>query len=204
MIIDLTHLIKDRMPIYPGDSETQLIQSKVLETDHFNNHQLTINMHAGTHIDGPMHLLDVEEYINEVPLETFIGEGIIIDVTDEKEIIYKEIYETIIKKNQIVLLYTGFSSFFGQPKYFSDHPVITLEFAELLVRKQIKMLGFDMPSPDQYPFEVHKCLFKAKILIAENLTNLEKLLEADEFEVIALPLNIQADSSIARVIALTK
>lgn len=74
----------------------------------------------------------------------------------------------------------------------------------MLVRKEIKMIGFDMPSPDKYPFEVHKCLFKGKILIAENLTNLEKLLDVGEFEVIALPLNIKADSSIARVIARTK
>lgn len=204
MIIDLTHLIQDRMPPYPGDTDTHLVQSKVLEKDFYNNHQMTINMHVGTHIDGPMHLLNVKEYLNEFPLETFIGEGVIIDASDEKEIVYKEKYETIIKKKQIVLINTGFSSLFGQPQYFSDHPVLTLEFAEMLVRKEIKMIGFDMPSPDKYPFEVHKCLFKGKILIAENLTNLEKLLDVDEFEVIALPLNIKADSSIARVIARTK
>jgi len=204
MIIDLTHLIQDRMPSYPGDTDTQLVQSKVLENDFYNNHQLTINMHVGTHIDGPMHLLNVNEYINEFPLDTFIGEGVLIDARNEKEIIYKQKYETIIKKNQIVLINTGFDSLFGQPEYFKDHPVITLEFAELLVRKQIKMIGFDMPSPDKYPFEVHKCLFNGKILIAENLTNLDKLLDASDFEVIALPLNIKADSSIARIIARTK
>lgn len=148
--------------------------------------------------------MNVKEYLNEFSLETFIGEGVIIDASDEKEIVYKEKYETIIKKKQIVLINTGFSSLFGQPQYFSDHPVLTLEFAEMLVRKEIKMIEFYIPSPDKYPFEVHKCLFKGKILIAENLTNLEKLLDVDEFEVIALPLNIKADFSIARVIARTK
>lgn len=54
MIIDLTHLIQDRMPPYPGDTDTHLVQSKVLEKDFYNNHQMTINMHVGTHIDGPM------------------------------------------------------------------------------------------------------------------------------------------------------
>lgn len=204
MIIDLTHLIQDRIPPYPGDTDTQLVQSKVLEKDFYNNHQMTINMHVGTHIDGPMHLLNVKEYINEIPLERFIGEGVIIDATNEREIVYKEKYETIIKKDQIVLINTGFSTLFGQPQYFSDHPVLTLEFAEMLVKKEIKMIGFDMPSPDKFPFEVHKCLFKGKILIAENLTNLEKLLDVDEFEVLALPLNIKADSSIARIIARIK
>ena len=204
MIIDLTHLIEDRMPSYPGDTITELIQSKFLGKDFHSNHQLTINMHAGTHIDGPMHLLNSMEYINEFPLETFMGDGVLIDARGDKEIIYKEKYETIIKKSQIVLINTGFSSLFGQPEYFNEHPVITLEFAEFLVRKQIKMVGLDMPSPDKYPFEMHKCLFNGEILIAENLTNLNKLVDVNEFEVIALPLNIKADSSIARVIARTK
>ncbi|MDP4095554.1 cyclase family protein [Paenibacillus sp. P96] len=201
MIIDLTHLIEDGMPPYPGDTATVLRHSSELQTDHYNNHQLTINMHAGTHIDGPMHLLNVKEYLNEFPLERFIGEGVVIDVSGEKEILYKEEYEGIIEKDQIVLIHTGYSKFFGQPKYFADHPVMTLAFAELLVRKQVKMVGLDMPSPDKYPFEVHKHLFSHKILIAENLTNVGKL---DEFEVIALPLYIKADSSIARVIARVK
>lgn len=26
-------------------------------------------------------------------------------------------------------------------------------FADMLVRKQVKMIGLDMPSPDKYPFE---------------------------------------------------
>jgi kynurenine formamidase len=63
MIIDLTHLIKDGMPPYPGDTATVLLHSKKFQTDYYNNHQLTINMHAGTHIDGPMHLLDVKESV---------------------------------------------------------------------------------------------------------------------------------------------
>lgn len=201
-IIDLSHRIQDGMPPYPGDTETTLVHSKVYERDFYNNHQLTINMHAGTHIDGPMHLLDRKEYLSEIPLETFIGEGVVIDVSGGmKEIAYKEEYEERIKNNQIVLLYTGFGSRFGQPGYFSDHPVLTMEFAQLIVKKQIKMIGLDMPSPDRDPFEIHKCLFENRILIAENLTNLDQLLHVPAFEVIALPLSIRADSSIARIIA---
>ncbi|WP_307585910.1 cyclase family protein [Paenibacillus wynnii] len=93
------------------------------------------------------------------------------------------------------------SKLFGQAGYFKNHPVITLAFAELLVRKRVKMICLETPSPDQYPFEVHKYLFKNKILVTENLTNVEQLLNVDSFEVIALPLHIRADSSVARVIA---
>lgn len=61
----------------------------------------------------------------------------------------------------------------------------------------------DTPSPDKYPFEIHSLLFRHKIPIIENLANLHLLRGMPRFEIIALPLNIDADSSIARVIART-
>ncbi|WP_054957343.1 cyclase family protein [Paenibacillus dakarensis] len=201
MIIDLTHTIQDRLPVFPGDEETTLQHSKVFQNDHYSNHQLNINMHAGTHIDGPMHLTDSNTYLNEIPLETFIGEGCLLDVSNQTEIMYKSEYEDLIKPNQIVILHTGHSKHFGEPLYFTDYPVITMDFAELLVRKQVKMIGLDTPSPDRYPYEIHKFLFNNNILIIENLTNVEQLLNKKSFEIIALPLSIKADSSVARVIA---
>ncbi|WP_088105870.1 cyclase family protein [Halalkalibacter urbisdiaboli] len=204
MYIDLTQLIKDGMPVYPGDSESKLVQSSFLEKDFYTNHELTINMHTGTHIDGPMHLTDTNVYINEFPLDTFIGEGCLLNVTGEKSIDYKEVYEQQIKEKQIVILYTGHSKYFGQEKYYNEYPVLTKAFADLLVRKQVKMVGMDTPSPDQYPFDIHKLFFRNQILIIENLTNVAKLENAKSFEIMALPLHIQSDSSIARVVARIK
>lgn len=63
------------------------------------------------------------------------------------------------------------------------------------------MVCLDMPSPDKYPFDVHKYLFGHGIFIAENLTNTDRLLSLTAFEMIALPLLIRADSSPARIIA---
>jgi kynurenine formamidase len=39
------------------------------------------------------------------------------------------------------------------------------------------------------------------VYIAENLTNLEKLIPLQQFEITALPLRIHADSSPARIVA---
>ncbi|AZS15097.1 cyclase family protein [Paenibacillus lutimineralis] len=201
MLIDLTHLIQNGLPVYPGDQETSLQQSKYIRQDYYNNHQLDINMHAGTHIDGPMHLLDIQRYLSEFPLEYFIGKACLLDVTGQEIIDYEEKYESLIEPQQIVVLYTGHSKFYGQEEYFTKYPILTKRFAEILVRKQVKMIGLDTPSPDKYPFEVHKLLFQHNILILENLTNVERLLNVSRFEIIALPMLIQADSAIARVVA---
>lgn len=200
-LIDLTHTITDLQPVYPGDEETRLFQTRYLESDGFNNHRLQISMHSGTHIDTSMHLTKANEYVCELPIEYFIGEGCILDVRNEPLIKMKKEYEEKITPGCILLLYTGLDIKFGTKEYYSEYPIVDMEFAEYLVNRKIKILGMDTPSPDRYPFAVHKLLFNNKIAIIENLTNLNMLLQENKFEVIALPLKIKADSSILRVVA---
>ncbi|MCQ4925127.1 cyclase family protein [Tissierella carlieri] len=200
-LIDLSWTIEDNMPVYPGDSITSLKQVKNLQEDFYDNHRLDISMHSGTHIDSPMHLTESKEYIYEMPLESFIGIGCIIDVRNQLIIKEKLEYKELIEENSIVLLYTGWDQEYGKDFYYENHPVIDISFAKLLIEKNIKMLGIDMPSPDRYPFETHKLLFKNKICIMENLRNLDKLLGVPSFEVIAFPLKIRADSSMTRAVA---
>lgn len=199
--MDLSQVIEDSMPVYPGDNRTNLFQTNYLKINSYNNHRLEINMHSGTHIDGPMHLTQSKEYISELSLDSFIGLGYVLDVRNQPIIQTKPEYEELIINNSIVLLYTGWDSFYGTEKYYEDHPIIDIDFCKLLVRKNIKILGMDIPSPDRYPFDSHKLLLGNNIYIIENLTNLDKLLDITSFEVIAFPLNIRADSSMARVIA---
>ena len=72
----------------------------------------------------------------------------------------------------------------------------------LAIENNIKMIGFDMPSPDRFPFESHKMLLKNEIFILENLCNIEKLLNAKEFKIAAFPLKIEAEGSLVRAVAI--
>lgn len=199
--IDLTHTIDSKIPAYPSDSPVDLYQDRQIDKDQYNNFILNTGMHTGTHIDGPMHLTDSKDYIKDIPLDRFIGNACLLDVRYQNVISSKQIFNDDIKENDIVLLYTGFGSEFGNKKYFEEYPVIDKTFAELLIKKKIKMLGIDTPSPDKSPFDAHKLLLKNNILIIENMTNLEKLLFIENFEIIAFPLKIKADSSPVRVAA---
>ena len=100
-----------------------------------------------------------------------------------------------------MLLYTGLDKFYGTAEYYQEHPIVDIELCRFLLRKNIKMLGMDMPSPDKYPFEIHRLLFENNIFVMENLTNLHKLIGEKSFEVIAFPLKIKADSSMTRAVA---
>ena len=114
----------------------------------------------------------------------------------------KKEYEKLIKNKDIVIIYTGFESKYGKKEYYESHPVISFELIKLFIENNIKMIGFDMPSPDRFPFESHKMLLKNEIFILENLCNIEKLLNAKEFKIAAFPLKIEAEGSLVRAVAI--
>ncbi|NLN03437.1 MAG: cyclase family protein [Clostridiaceae bacterium] len=200
-LIDLSHVIYDGMPVYPGDPNTKLSQIKYYEHDEYNNFKLDICMHSGTHVDAPMHLTESKQLVSEIPLESFMGDGCVLDVRGHEVITMKEEYKYLIKEGCILLLYTGFDEYYGTDKYYENHPCIDMDSCKFLVNMTIKMVGMDIPSPDKCLFEIHKKLLSNNIYIIENLTNLDKLLETDRFEIFAFPLKIKADSSISRVVA---
>jgi kynurenine formamidase len=203
-IIDLSHVIQDNMTVHPYDGTVKVYEDKILDRDKYNNSRLETGMHAGTHIDAPRHFLNSDMYISDFPLEQFAGSGCLLDVRGENIIYLKEEYYDLVQENDIVLLFTGFSSLYGETDYyerFNDHPTVDTKLADFFVKKKVKMLGMDMPKPDNYPFEIHKLLLNNDIFIMENLTNLEKLLNIPSFEVLAFPLKIRAEASIVRAVA---
>lgn len=200
-IIDLTREIVDNIPVYPGDDAVNLQQTRHIEEDKYNNHRLNIGMHAGTHVDGPMHMLNCTRYISNFPLDQFVGKGIVIDEKGKELIDYSEGLENNIEEGSIVLINTGYAEYFGTKAYFSEHPAVTEAFGRMLVDKKVKALCVDTPSPDKYPYEVHKLLFENGIYIVENVMNLDALKGLDNYEVFIIPLKIKADSSPARVFA---
>ena len=202
--IDLSYDIKNEMPVYPGDMELNLSKEKDYDKDEFNLYSFSTSMHVGTHIDAPLHMGKNKKFISEYSIDKFIGNAVLLDVRGEKVIGIKDDYYRDIKENDIVLLFTGWDSFYGKKEYYTNHPVISEELAELLIKKKIKMLGMDMPSPDNHEYNIHKKLFENEIFILENLTNLNKLLYNEEIQVFAQPLKIQGEASLVRAIAVYK
>ncbi len=203
-LIDLTQTIDNKDLVFPGDTPVVLQQVKTLEKDSYNYFVLRAGLHAGTHIDTPMHLTQNNHTIDDYPLETFIGNGVVLNAYESSIVGYKNEYERLITENDIVLICTGYSKYYNTPKYYESYPILSEELVAFLISKKVKIIGIDTPSPDYFPFLVHKQLFRNNILLIENLTNLHSLLDVTNFEVICFPLKIKADSSLVRVVAMIK
>ena len=198
--IDLSHKISNNMPVFPGDEGVSIIKTRNLETDYYTAYELKSGMHSGTHIDAPMHKIEDNRTVDMLPIDSFMGNGVLLDARNEQIIKYKPKYEEIIKENDIVLIYTGFSDYFytDTDKYYNEYPYMDAQLADFLVCKKVKMIGVDTPSPDRHPFELHSMFLGKDIFILGNLTNLSALVALDRFEVYAVPLKIEAEGSLVR------
>jgi len=199
--IDLTHTFSNNMPVYPGDPCAELYQIAEFHSDSYNDFKIETGMHVGTHIDAPMHMVEDGCYISEIDVNSFSGNGYLIDARNHNPFPPRLIDLSMIQTGDIVLIFTGFGSKFYQPNYFEEYPEFSQEFARMLVGANISMVGMDTPSPDRHPYLIHKLFFSENILIIENLTNLDKLLGVEKFKVYAFPLKLNSDASPARIIA---
>ena len=200
-LIDLSHTISQNTPFFPGDEPIGLSQTRSIKEDGFTNFNLTSEMHIGTHIDGPLHKVSGSPLIANLSLDKFAGHAVLIDVRGENRIEFRESFREQILFQSIVLFYAGLGACFNQSDYFSNYPDISEELAYFLVEKEIKIVGLDWCSPDHHPYPIHEILLRNNILIIENLTNLDQLINETDFELFAFPLKIEADSSPVRVVA---
>lgn len=188
------------MPVFPGDDLPQLKES--VDNDHeIVHYHISTGMHIGTHMDGPLHMIPNGRKLSSIPVDRFIANGHVIDARGQKEIGVDLLASHAIAEGDCVLIYTGFDAQFHDPSFYTDYPDITEDFAKKLVELRVKFVGMDTPSPDKAPYAVHRILLKNEILIIEGLTHLSQLLNADSFEVIALPSKFEAEAAPVRVIA---
>ncbi len=178
MIIDLSIPISEETPVYPDDPPVNVRLWAVIDRDGYYMNVLKMGEHTGTHVDAPAHFIPGGKTVDELPLENFIGEGLVLDVRGgEGEIKLDEIPDSGYF-DRVVLFLTG-----GRE--------LSPEVALFLVAEGAKAVGTDSMSIGDEA--VHKILLSAEVPVFENLAGLEALL-GREFTFIALPLKIEGGS----------
>ena len=212
-MVDLSHLIYDGMPKIPALPDVHVKKFLSLEKGHpLNVTEIALPCHAGTHVDAPIHIIPNGKSIEELPLEAFIGPGAVISVKknggDQVTASDLERSGVAVNRGDILMLHTGWDEKFERPDY-NLHPYLSVDAAEWMVKKGVKMLGIDcitvdLPTPLRpkgFDFPVHKELLGNGVLIAENVTNLGKVV-GRKGRILALPLKVKgSDAGHARIVA---
>jgi len=211
LIIDLSHTLHIDMPFYPGSCKPEFIVAAEILTEGYSEILLKIPTHTGTHIDCPSHLIEGGFTTVDAAPERFVGRGMLINCVEccKNGVIpgsFIRGFEGEIKKSDFVLLYSGWSRYWGSDYYYENFPVLDNEACTIIGSSIKKGIGFDMPSADpvgSVDLPLHKELLDKGIILIENLANLH-LLENKEFFFICLPLKINnGDGSPVRAIAIT-
>ena len=84
-VIDLTHTIRENMPVYPGTETPRLTPANSYEKDGFRETLLRMYSHTGTHMDPPAHLFPGRTTLDQFMPEQFIGKALVIDCRDLEE-----------------------------------------------------------------------------------------------------------------------
>jgi arylformamidase len=201
-VIDLSVLLSEETPVYPGDPETKLEKISTVENDgHFDTY-LSMVTHTGTHIDAPAHMLADGKTLDKFPASHFVGRGVYIKV-ENNTFDLESVKRAGIQAGDIVLFNTNMSDHYYETGYWQDRPAMSEEIAQYLVNQKVKMVGLDTGSADPKGSDghpIHATLLRGEVLIIENMTNLAQL-EGKQFNVYALPLKLDVDGAPARAIA---
>lgn len=209
-VIDLTQFIASDMPVYPGTEPPSISEATSIAADGFAEKLLTMYSHTGTHMDAPGHMLADSHTLDQLPIDTFVGPGVVIDLSARLpgRIAMQELvaHAGRIERTEFVLFHTGWSLHWGRDDYYAGFPTLSEEAARWLCGFGLKGVGFDCISVDPVgasPMVIHHILLGHDLVIIENLCGLDRLVNK-EFLFLCLPLKIRdSDGSPVRATGVT-
>jgi kynurenine formamidase len=117
------------------------------------------SIHLATHMDGEKHFYPTGRAIGQVPLEEWVGPGVIADIShlvSDSSVYTPQMIESVvdIHKGDILIIKTGWNKYgwyseeSDEFRYMVKHPGPSADFSKWAVDMQIKWIGVDAVSAD--------------------------------------------------------
>ncbi|SIQ64977.1 cyclase family protein [Halanaerobium kushneri] len=171
---DISMTIRKNMLVYKGKDEIRPRLKTVRGFSGGDAHEseLQMNVHTGTHVDAPLHMLQDGENANLFFAENPFYQAQLLDLTQLNEkITAADLKEYNIEENSFLILKTRNS----EPGFLEKTPEKFIYLAEsgakYLATKKIKGVGIDTNGIERAQSEhpTHKKLLGEKIMILEGL-----------------------------------
>lgn len=214
LIVDLSVPVNADTQVYPGDPVLKFSVHSTIARDGFNLLNVSMGSQTGTHVDAPFHFSETGLKIDEVPLNRFVGTGVIVDarsVGARGRITWAHIAPVAaqITPGCIIILHTGWSEHYGTETYF-ENPFLDADACRRLIELGVKTFAIDAINIDETPdeehpgegFPVHHLIADVGGVICENMTNVAAI----DFEapfISLLPIAFEAaDGAPIRAVAI--
>ena len=204
-VYDLTHTIKNDMPVYPGTEQPKLTTACTIEAAGYRETLLHMFSHTGTHMDAPAHMLLDGAALDSYGADKFTGTSVVVDCREQAAITLPLLQGYDLNGVDFVLFCTGWDKKWGSPDYYAGFPCLTADAAAYLAALPLKGVGEDSISLDpcdSVDFPNHITLLGADFVNTENLTGLDALI-GRRFTFVTLPLKFEnSDGCSCRAIAM--
>jgi len=203
-VYDITMTIDSSMPVYHNKDVKRpifTVRDDYTNSNHYET-SLLFDMHTGTHIDAPLHMIKDGKTMDIYELNRFIKVCEVLDFTNIEDKITKEdLMGKKIKSSSVILLKTknSFTDSFEEDFIYLDKGA-----ANYLVEKGISCVGTDGLGIErsQPNHETHISLLSNNIMIIEGLRL--KDIEEGNYTLIILPLKItHTEAAPARAILIS-
>ena len=178
--VELGYGISDKMPVYPGIPDVQvIIKDNITEGDQWNGTIVSMYLHAGTHADAPMHFTNDAPGIDEIPIDRFIYSRpklIEIPCSEKQLITIKDIIcnsDSELENADILFISTGHWKYRESDfkKYYETYPALSREAADFIRNRltNVKAVAIDTLSIENLDqgaengYIVHKTLMDPHI-----------------------------------------
>ena len=196
IIYDVSMTISEDMQVYKNKPEKKPKIEVVSDFDHHESHetQITMNLHTGTHMDFPLHMIKDGDDSNHLNLSKLIRKVKVFDfshVVDSIKVTDLELKS--IEKNDFILFKTKNSA---EDAFNPSFIYLDEESSTYLAEKQISGVGIDALGieRDQKGHPTHKNLMQHDILIIEGLRL--RSVKENEYTMVALPLKIKGSDAL--------
>jgi len=80
-VYDLTLPFTIDMKVFPGTPSMHYEPSQTIAKDNYNLGIASINTHAGTHTDAPLHFIQGGDSLEKIDVCKYIGKTVIVDLS---------------------------------------------------------------------------------------------------------------------------
>lgn len=213
-LVDLSVPVNAETQVYPGDPVLQFSVHSTIERDGFNLLNVTMGSQTGTHVDAPYHFSETGLKIGEIPLDRFVGRGVIVDARSAgaRGRIGWDLIAPVadqVRPGSIVILHTGWSAHYGTDEYF-ENPFLDADACRRLIELGARTFAIDAINIDETPddahpgegFPVHHLIADVDGVICENMTNVAAIDFESPF-ISLLPIAFEsADGAPVRAVAI--
>lgn len=195
-IHDISMEIHPDMPVYKGREQVKTRFEVISDYSGGDVHETRLNMdmHSGTHVDAPYHMLENGDKSDFFDPESSLHSCRVLDLTSVQDRIEaKDLTGLNIEEGEFIIFKTPNSY---REDFNHNFVYLAASGAEFLVDKGIDGVGIDSLGIEtgQEGHPTHKNLLGAGILIVEGLRLAE--VEAGEYTLLLAPLKIRGGDGI--------